>query len=126
MVDKRTRDLAELLGRRPAELDRELTDESRARLLTFFPVGAPVTFSVKHVSTSGMSRVIAVIGVDPFDGRITNVSGHVARVCGWPFDYGRMGVRVRGCGMDMTEHVLDSLGRALHSDGRALRNGGLV
>lgn len=126
MVDKRTRDLAKLLGRKPAELDRELTAESHARLLTFFPIGSTVTFSIKHVAPSGMSRVIAVIGTDPFDGRISNVSGHVSRVLGYPFDYGRMGVRVGGCGMDMTEHVLDGLGRALHDDGRALNNGGLI
>lgn len=70
---------------------------------------------LKHVSRSGMSRSIAVIGVD--EGKPVDVSWAVARVTEMPFDRDRGGVKVGGRGMDMGFHLAYSLSRTLWPDG---------
>jgi hypothetical protein len=97
----------------------EYRQESADYLRTLFPPGSEVTTTIKHVTRSGMGRVIAVIGYNAEKGRVLNVSHDVARVLGWRYDNDRRGVFVDGCGMDMAFHLTYTLSRALYaaSDG---------
>lgn len=92
------------------------------RLRETFPRGAEVHTILTHVSTSGMSRHIAVLAPDERGGIIRNVSPDAARVLGWKFDRDAYtaAVTVSGAGMDMGFHLVYSLSRALHGDGYAL------
>lgn len=93
----------------------EYRAEAVDRLRAMFPPGSIAATMVRHVSPSGMSRVIAVLGVDPTTGNISNVSHDVARVLGWSYDSDHGGVYVTGCGMDMTFHTVYSLSRTIHA-----------
>lgn len=94
----------------------EYRQESAAHLRQLFPVGSVVTTTVKHVTRSGMGRVIAVLAYRDSDQGIVNVSHHVARVLDWRYDNDWQGVYVQGCGMDMAFHLTYTLSRALYPD----------
>jgi hypothetical protein len=83
--------------------------ESADRLRRAFPVGSTVHITLKHVSRSGMSRSITVIGPD-----FRNLSHEVARVIGWRFDRNRMAIVVDGAGMDRGFHLVYTLARCLY------------
>lgn len=97
----------------------EYRAESADRLRELFPAGTEVRTMVKHVSRSGMARVIAVLAIQPGKGsdpaRIVNVSHDVARVLDWSYDNDHGGVYVTGCGMDMCFHTVYTLARKLFS-----------
>jgi hypothetical protein len=61
---------------------------------------------VEHVSASGMSRSIKLYVV--IDGNITNITGYAAEALGQKRDR-YWGITVRGCGMDMCHHLIDSV-----------------
>jgi len=85
------------------------------RLRALLPPGSTVWTTVKHVSRSGMSRVI--------DARVIQndepqwLSGYIARAGLFPFDPKRDALRVDGTGMDMTFLVTYRLAQALYPDG---------
>lgn len=87
------------------------------RLREMFPVGSTARTKVLHVSRSGMSRTVAVVGVDPKTGEAEDVSYLVAAVTGMSFDRNHGGVKVGGVGMDMAFHVVYSMSRTLYPDG---------
>jgi hypothetical protein len=93
--------------------------ESRAALLNRDTFGITHTGTLytilRHRSRSGMARVISVVVIR--NGTPLDISHHVARVCGFGFDRDRFGVKVRGCGMDMGFHVVDTLFHAMFGDG---------
>lgn len=93
-------------------------DAARDALRGFFPRESTVSTLVLHVSESGMSRAIAVLGV--YDGAPENVSGLVARALGERLHPKHMGVNVRGCGMDMGFDLTYRLASVLYGDGYAL------
>lgn len=95
---------------------REQMEESRAYLRTLFNPGDTVHTIVRHVSRSGMMRVISVHYVNP-SGELVDISRHVAWAIDQPFDRDRWGVKMGGAGMDMTFALAYSLGRALWPDG---------
>jgi len=67
---------------------------------------------LKHVSSSGMLRAIAVIVTknnEPLD-----ISWLVARALGWKLHRKYDGVKVSGCGMDMGFHLVYSLSSTLY------------
>jgi hypothetical protein len=70
---------------------------------------------VRHVSRSGMSRVIDVYKL--VDGDALRFSWSVADAIGEPYDRKFEGVKVGGCGMDMGFHVVYNLSRVLFPDG---------
>ena len=107
--------------------NEEYRNESLARLRAYFPPGSEVTTVVRHVTQSGMSRVISVLAIRTHnpqsDGdvanwrdRIINVSRDVARVVGWAYDNDHGGVYVTGCGMDMAFHTVYTLASILYRD----------
>jgi hypothetical protein len=103
----------------------EMMAESVAYLKQVFPPGTEVRTIVKHVTSSGMGRVIDVLAIEfrPGSGenslQIRSVGYHVARVLNSIYDNDRGGVWVTGCGMDMCFHLVYSLARALYGDDAA-------
>lgn len=92
-------------------------DAAVARLREIFPRGATVSTLVRHVSQSGMTRVISVLAngeQGPED-----VSFLVARAVGRRLDK-RGGVVCRGVGMDMGFDLAYSLAGVLYGEGYAL------
>ncbi len=77
--------------------------------------GDTVYTILRHVSVSGMSRSIAVVGI--VDSDIRDFTWQAALVTGYKFDDRRGGVKVRGCGMDMGFALVYELGAALFPDG---------
>lgn len=77
--------------------------------------GSVVYTTVLHVSRSGMTRAIKAIIVR--DGVAEDVSWLVAKAIGGRLhnDYG--GVKMSGCGMDMTFALVYALSRSLFPDG---------
>jgi hypothetical protein len=86
-----------------------------------FPAGSTIYTICRHVSRSGMSRVISVIAITQ-DGP-SYLSYQAAAALGWPCtDKGETGVKVGGCGMDMGFHLAYSLSHVLYGDGYALKH----
>lgn len=78
--------------------------------------GAVIYTILRHVSRSGMMRVIAPIYfVGQNDQRY--IYRHVARLVGYREDREKEGVRANGCGTDMGFDVVYNLSRALYPDG---------
>ena len=90
-------------------------DEAIARLREILKPGDTVYTVVRHVSASGMSRVIDLYHFGIYDGKVQKswLSGFVATALGWSFDEKRGALRVQGCGMDMGFHVVSTLSRVL-------------
>ena len=77
--------------------------------------GSTIHTSVVHVSRSGMSRTIKAYVTR--SGHIYDVSWLVADAIGATRDRDRGGVKLQGCGMDMTFHLVYSLGEAMFPKG---------
>ena len=89
-------------------------DAARAKLRALITPGQAVYTVLKHVSSSGMSRRIAILVRD--GDNVRNISGYVADACGYKWtDDGA--VSVGGCGMDMGFAIVYALGAALWPDG---------
>jgi hypothetical protein len=61
---------------------------------------------VEHVSQSGMSRSIKLYVV--IDGNISDITGYAAEALEQKRDR-YWGITVKGCGMDMCHHLIDSV-----------------
>lgn len=110
------------MARKITKADADRIDEARGILLQMFPKGTAVHTIIRHVSSSGMTRSIAVLACDAEDGgRIWNASGMVARVVGRKFD-DHGGVTCKGVGMDMAFDLVYTLSTALYGDGYALQH----
>ncbi len=95
-------------------MDKETARETLTALLS---PGDRVYTHVEHVSRSGLTRAISVRLIrndSPID-----ITSMVAALLGLPFDRDRWGVRVQGCGMDMTFWLVYQLSRALFPQGHA-------
>src|SRR5690606_25206898 len=69
------------------------------RLRKWIRPGDTIYCILRHVSRSGMMRVIDLVKVGE-DGEILNIGYNAALALGWPYDRRREGVRVSGTGMD--------------------------
>lgn len=89
--------------------------------------GQTVYCILRHVSRSGMQRVISLHVLFPNDPVIRDISTTAARVLGLLNDSQRGGIKIGGCGMDMGFHLVYELGAALWPDGtpepHSMRNG---
>ena len=96
-------------------------DAARDELRAILPPGSTVYTDVKHVSRSGMSRVIGlhvIVDDNVEDPHLIDISWLADRALGgWGFDSDRYGIKVGGAGMDMAFHLVYSLSRALYPDG---------
>lgn len=68
---------------------------------------------VEHVSKSGMSRSIKLYVV--IDGNITDITGYAANALDTNRDR-YWGITVRGCGMDMVHHLIDTVSYRLYKE----------
>lgn len=102
---------------------KEQQEQERAQAIAYlkdyFKQGDTVYTALKHVSSSGMSRQIAVYaaGISDRDGKpfVYQVSHLVAQALGYKrADNGAL--KVGGAGMDMGFHVAYSLARVLFKD----------
>lgn len=101
-------------------------ERARTELRRVFPQGSSVSVFVASVSSSGMSRQMLVIGVDPsWPGGLLNMSWAVAKAVGWTYNSRGATVRVGGVGMDMRHHLVSTLAHELYGDGYALTVNGL-
>jgi hypothetical protein len=77
--------------------------------------GETVYCILRHVSASGMSRVIDLFVVR--DRKPRRISHLVAKAVGYGWDRDRMGIKSTGCGMDMGFEAVYNLGYALWPKG---------
>lgn len=76
--------------------------------------GSTVFAKVNKVSSSGMSRNIALYIVDKKEGRPVDISYHASKALEWGYREGYDGgIKVSGCGMDMLFHTVYSLSYAM-------------
>lgn len=104
-------------------------EKQKENLRKWFPKGSTIYTILRSVSSSGMSRCISIICINPDEaGTGTRWISHpnyaVSKVLGLSLvtKNGTASVRVNGCGMDMGFHLANSLGYALYGDGYALKH----
>jgi hypothetical protein len=78
---------------------KQEVEEARGRLLELLKPGDTVYTVLRHVSRSGMSRVISLYVI--VDGEPRWLDGYASRVMGTTLDRDREGLKIGGCGMDM-------------------------
>lgn len=110
-----------------AEGKRRYRDQVRAMLLESIRPGQDVYCVLRHVSRSGMYRVISLLVTLP-DGSLWDISQAAISLGVGEQPRGRaQGIGVGGCGMDMGFHLVYQLGYALWPDGtpesHGVRNG---
>ena len=88
--------------------------ECKARLLEILKPGDTVYTILKHVSRSGMYRVIDLYVIE--DNGPRRITGLAADLLGG-YDKRHEGARAGGCGMDMGFHLVYNLGRVLFPNG---------
>lgn len=92
------------------------------RLRVWIKPGDTVHCILRHVSRSGLSRVIQCVKLEPhpdIPGAVSEawLGYNIAQACGYRYDRQREGVIVGGCGMDMGFAVVYDLGRTLYGAG---------
>lgn len=93
-------------------------EEARERLREWLQPGDVVYTILKHVSSSGMNRRIAVklIRANPeWEGgvEIRDLTWNVAQALGWRFHEPSESISVTGCGQDMGFHLVYTLASVL-------------
>lgn len=93
------------------------TDQTEARemLLSLLKPGDTVYTILRHVSSTGMNRVIDLVVFTPDGPR--HIAWNAARLMGDTYDNRREGIKVSGCGMDLGFSLVYNLGRTLWPDG---------
>lgn len=86
-------------------------NEAIARLREWVKPGDTVYTVLRHVSKTGMTRVIDIKVIR--DGEMSHIGYNVALALGMPYDMSKEGVRIGGCGMDMGFQLVYLLGHAL-------------
>ena len=76
----------------------------------------------RHVSKSGMSRVLSVYYFDQKAGRMYHLNYVAAILLNLPMDRNYEGVSVKGGGMDMGFHLISQLAKAATGDGYTIRH----
>ncbi len=90
-------------------------EEALTHLREYLKPGDTVHTILRHVSRSGMMRVIQPVAVH--DDTLRHLGWWVAKACGFPYDRNHEGVRVGGCGMNMGFHLVYELSYYLWPDG---------
>lgn len=90
-------------------------DEAITRLREWLKPGDTVYCILRHVSRSGMLRVIDLAAT--VNGETVNIGRTAAVAMADPYDYDRRGIRIPGAGMDMGFALVYNLGRTLWPSG---------
>jgi hypothetical protein len=104
--------MATITKKAQAEAERA---EAIETLRAMLPPGSTVYCNLKHVSSSGMMRVISFHVIE--DGRIRQINSLIARAGIEPWHPKHDGLKVVGCGMDMGFAVVNTLSHYLYPDG---------
>ena len=88
---------------------------SKDKLLKLVKPGDTVYTILRHVSRSGMSRVIDLLVMS--EGSPRSISGYAAEVCNNKLDRDRWGLRIGGTGMDMGFALVYNLSYLLFREG---------
>ena len=107
--------------------NKEQIEEYKETLKGIFPKGSTVYTVIRHVSSSGMTRDVGIVGIfnDPRNsGKLQTVHPNYAVACllglkHEPSDR-RDCVRIEGCGMNMCFEIVYRLAIVLYGDGYAL------
>ena len=91
-------------------------EEAKEYLRTLIKPGDTVYTILRHVSRSGMMRIIDPV-IMTTDAGPYSITGWTAKALGEPLDRDRWGVKVGGCGMDMGFHLVYNLSYTLFPDG---------
>ncbi|MFA6358630.1 MAG: hypothetical protein WCY09_08250 [Candidatus Omnitrophota bacterium] len=89
--------------------------DALARIQALVKPGDTLYTKVEHVSRSGMLRVVTVYAMK--DNEPINISGSLADLCGFAWDYNNDGFKVSGCGMDVGFEAVYNLACVLFPDG---------
>lgn len=92
--------------------------EAVERLREWVNEGDTIYCILRHVSRSGMLRVIDLVKVD--GDRVYSLGWNAAKAIGWTYDRERDGVKVNGAGMDMGFHLVYTLAQVMYGDGYKL------
>lgn len=88
---------------------------ARAKLRELLPPGSDVNVILRHVSRTGMSRVIDALAIE--DGAVRSIGWLFAQASPhWRLDSQREGIKVGGAGMDMGFHLVYSVAHEVWSD----------
>ena len=101
---------------KPSEAEREAALASAREVL---PIGTTVYLIARHVSASGMSRVVEAFVIR--NGRPWLIRRHLVDVLGLKSHKRYDGVTVHGAGMDMGFWVVNSLSNRLYGNGDSLK-----
>lgn len=93
----------------------KLTEQTEAieRLRQWVKPGDTVYCVLRHVSKSGMSRVIDLNVFDKETGDVSHIGYNAALALGYGYDRKREGIKIGGCGMDMGFALVYELSRKL-------------
>lgn len=90
-------------------------EEAITKLRGFVNPGDTIYTIRRHVSTSGMSRIIDMKIMR--DNSFIHIGGNASAAIGLTWDDRKQGVKVSGCGMDMGYHLVYTLASVLFPDG---------
>jgi len=100
------------------QLDRDYSIE---QLLTHYITAGDTVYSIlRKVSSSGMTRHYSLVVAR--NGKIDDVTYYAAKAIGWTLieSNGHRAIKVNGCGMDMSFHLVSTLSAVLfHGQERA-------
>lgn len=98
------------MATKKTKAEKEEIERSKVKIREILATNPPEIYTIlRSVSASGMSREISVSVV--LAGKLICIDHHVANVLGLHF--GKRGLKVTGCGMDMGFHVVYNLFLAL-------------
>lgn len=89
-----------------------------AKLRSRLKPGTTIYTVLRHVSDTGMSRLIDLYYVE--EGEIRRITWSTAIALERTYDRRKEALRINGCGMDMGFDTVDSLARVIHRDSQAL------
>lgn len=97
------------------EAQRAEIEAAKEELRTMLKPGSEILTTVKHVSKSGMTRVISTRFIK--DGQLLDLDHPIAQVTGNKLHNKYYGIKISGCGMDMGFALVYELSHALYPKG---------
>jgi hypothetical protein len=93
----------------------EEMEKAKEELRALLKLGSEVLTQVKHVSRSGMMRVITTRFIK--DGQLLDLDYSISKATGYKLHNKYDGIKIEGCGMDMGFALIYDLSRTLYPKG---------
>jgi len=94
--------------------------DDKEHLLKLLDQNKTVYCTLRHVSKSGMMRVIDLHAI--YDNELYRISGYAARLINSPYNAKYEGIKISGCGMDMGFALVYDLSLVLYENGYTLKH----